>query len=124
MPFNSAGAHSGAHQAKVKTVLELNSQGKVTSILLLSTELTNTKNVDISLSYTWSDTKDNTSYKGNVANTATLPLPLKQDSRDLSRMSYFDNPSRHKGSRLLDTFNILWCKYRGLVSGTGGKCYS
>jgi hypothetical protein len=51
---------------------------------------------EISASYTWNDTRDNTSYNGNVANTATLSLPVVDDPRNLSKMSYSDNQFRNK----------------------------
>lgn len=50
----------------------------------------------ITASYTWNDSRDNTSYNGNVANTATLSLMVKDDPRDLSRMAYADNHFRSK----------------------------
>jgi hypothetical protein len=82
------------------------------------------KDGDISFSYTWNDTRDNTSYNGNVANTATLSLPVKDDPRDLSRMSYSDNQFRHKvivyGS--LPTFYGVSIGVR--YSGIGGTRYS
>src|SRR5690606_40032211 len=50
----------------------------------------------INVSYTWNDTKDNTSFNGNVANTATLVQPVVDDPRNLSAITYSDNQFRHK----------------------------
>lgn len=47
------------------------------------------KDGELSFSYTWNDTKDNTSYNGNVANSATLSQMVVDDPRDLSRDELF-----------------------------------
>jgi hypothetical protein len=76
------------------------------------------------MSYTWNDTKDNTSYNGNVANTATLSLMVKDDPRDLSTMSYSDNQFRHKVV-FYGTMPSLWGVSMGLrFSGIAGTRYS
>jgi hypothetical protein len=49
---------------------------------------------ELSFSYTLNDTKDNTSYNGNVANSATLSQMVVDDPRDLSKMSYSNNQFR------------------------------
>ena len=54
------------------------------------------KDGELSFSYTWNDTKDNTSYNGNVANSATLSQMVVDDPRDLSKMTYSNNQFRHK----------------------------
>ncbi|MEJ7587796.1 MAG: hypothetical protein WKI04_09585 [Ferruginibacter sp.] len=78
-------------------MLELNSKGKVNQLaLVLDGTYQYYRDGDLSFSYTYNDTRDNTSYNGNVANTATLVLPVKDDPRDLGRMSYSDNQFRHK----------------------------
>lgn len=78
-------------------VLELNSEGKVNQFaVVIDGTYQYLKDGEISVSYTWNDTKDNTSYNGNVANTATLSLPVKDDPRDLHAMSYSNSQFRHK----------------------------
>ena len=106
-------------------VLELNSEGKVNQFaVVVDGTYRYFKDGEISLSYTWNDTKDNTSFNGNVANTATLSLPVKDDPRDLSQMSYSDNHFRHKvvfyGT--LPTFYGVSVGVR--YSGIGGTRYS
>jgi len=78
-------------------VLELNSEGKVNQFaVVVDGTYQYFKDGEVSFSYTWNDTKDNTSFNGNVANTATLSLPVKDDPRDLSKMSYSNGQFRHK----------------------------
>jgi hypothetical protein len=78
----------------------------------------------VSFSYTYNSTRDNTSYNGNVANTATLGLPVRDDPRDLSRLSASDNQFRTKvvvyGT--LPTFYGISVGLR--YSGIGGTPYS
>lgn len=82
---------------KFGRVLELISDGKVNQYaLVLDASWQYLRDGDISVSYTYNDTKDNTSFNGNVANTATLSLPVKDDPRNLSNMTYSDNQFRHK----------------------------
>jgi hypothetical protein len=126
MPANGSGDWlEGRISKKLGRVLELNSQGKVNQFaVVIDGTYQYFKDGDISFSYTWNDTKDNTSYNGNVANTATLSLPVKDDPRDLSKMSYSDNQFRHKvvvyGS--LPTFYGVSVGIR--YSGIGGTRYS
>ena len=126
MPSNGAGDWlQGRISNKLGRVLELNSQGKVNQFaVVIDGTYQYYKDGDISFSYTWNDTRDNTSYNGNVANTATLSLPVKDDPRDLSRMNYSDNQFRHKvvvyGS--LPTFYGFSVGVR--FSGIGGTRYS
>lgn len=106
-------------------VLEMNSKGKVNQFaVVLDATWNYFKDGEITASYTWNDAKDNTSYNGNVANTATLSLPVKDDPRDLSRMSYSDNHFRNKvvvyGT--LPTFYGVTIGVR--YSGIGGTRYS
>jgi hypothetical protein len=98
MPSNGAGDWlQGRISQKLGRVLELNSKGKVNQYaVVLDATYQYFKDGEINISYTWNDTKDNTSYNGNVANTATLSLPVKDDPRDLSAISYSDNHFRHK----------------------------
>ncbi len=126
MPANGAGDWlQGRISNKIGRVLELNSQGKVNQFALVADATYQYFNDgEITASYTWNDTKDNTSFNGNVANTATLSLPVKDDPRDLSKMSYSDNHFRHKvvvfGT--LPTFYGISVGVR--YSGIGGTRYS
>ncbi|WP_233509687.1 TonB-dependent receptor [Pedobacter chinensis] len=106
-------------------VLEMNSKGKVNQFaVVLDATWNYFKDGEISASYTYNDAKDNTSYNGNVANTATLSLPVKDDPRDLSKMSYSDGQFRNKvviyGT--LPTFYGVSIGVR--YSGIGGTRYS
>ncbi|MBO9693783.1 carboxypeptidase regulatory-like domain-containing protein [Chryseobacterium sp.] len=77
-------------------VLELVSDGKVNQFsFVIDTSYRYWKDGEITASYTWSDIKDNTSYNGNVANSATLSTMIQSDPRDL-RMTYSDNQFRNK----------------------------
>lgn len=98
MPANGSGDWlQGRISQKLGRVLELNSKGKVNQFaVVFDATYQYYKDGEFTFSYTWNDTKDNTSYNGNVANTATLSLPVKDDPRDLSTMSYSDNHFRHK----------------------------
>ena len=82
---------------KVGRVLELVSEGKKDQYaVVLDGAYQYFKDGQISFSYTWNDSKDNTSYNGNVANTATLDQMVIDDPRDLSTMSYANNHFRNK----------------------------
>lgn len=110
---------------KFGRVLELNSEGKVNQFaVVLDASYQYYKDGSISVSYTWNDAKDNTSYNGNVANTATLSLAVKDDPRDLSHMTYSNNQFRKKvviyGT--LPTFYGVSVGVR--YSGIGGTRYS
>jgi len=106
-------------------VLELNSEGRVNQFaVVIDATWKYWKDGEISASYTWNDTKDNTSYNGNVANSATLSLAVKDDPRNLSNMTYSDNQFRNKivfyGT--LPTFYGFSVAVR--YSGIGGTRYS
>ena len=126
MPANGAPDwKTGRISDKFGRVLELNSKGKVNQFaVVLDATWQYFKDGEISASYTWNDTKDNTSYNGNVANSATLSLPVKDDPRDLSNMTYSDNHFRNKiviyGT--LPTFSGVTVGVR--YSGIGGTRYS
>ncbi|KKO92364.1 TonB-dependent receptor [Sphingobacterium sp. Ag1] len=110
---------------KFGRVLELNSEGKVNQFaVVLDASYQYYKDGSLSVSYTWNDAKDNTSFNGNVANTATLSLAVKDDPRDLSKMSYSNNQFRNKiviyGT--LPTFYGVSVGVR--YSGIGGTRYS
>lgn len=82
---------------KIGRVLELVSEGKINTFsMVLDASYRYYKDGEISISYTWNDSKDNTSYNGNVANSATRYNMINDDPRDLSKMNYSDNQFRHK----------------------------
>jgi hypothetical protein len=126
MPTNGAGDWlQGRISQKLGRVLELNSEGKVNQFaVVVDATYQYFKDGEITASYTWNDAKDNTSFNGNVANTATLSLPVKDDPRNLSKMSYSDGQFRHKvvvyGT--LPTFAGFKVGFR--FSGMGGTRYS
>ncbi|HJT73590.1 MAG TPA: hypothetical protein VJ720_06215, partial [Chitinophaga sp.] len=115
----------GRKSKNVGRVLELNSEGKVNQFaFVVDGTYRYFRDGEVSFSYTWNDTKDNTSYNGDVANTATLSLMVKDDPRDLRKMTYSDNQFRHKvvfygTSPTFAGFNI-GIRY----SGIGGTRYS
>lgn len=126
IPANGAGDWmQGRISDKLGRVLELNSEAKVNQFALVAdASYRYFKDGEISASYTLNETKDNTSYNGNVANTATLVLPVKDDPRDLSKMSYSDNHFRHKVV-LYGTLPTFYGFSVGIrYSGIGGTRYS
>jgi hypothetical protein len=126
MPANGSGDWlQGRISNRLGRVLELNSAGRVNNFaLVIDGTYQYYKDGNVSFSYTFNDTRDNTSFNGNVANTATLSLPVKDNPRDLSKMSYSDNQFRHKvviyGA--LPTFYGVSVGVR--YSGIGGTRYS
>jgi hypothetical protein len=126
MPANGAADwQQGRISKKIGRVLELTSLGKINQFAaVVDGTWQYFKDGDLSFSYTYNDTRDNTSYNGNVANTATLVQAVRDDPRDLSRITYSDNQFRHKvvifGS--LPTFFGVNIGVR--YSGIGGTRYS
>ena len=121
----SADWMKGRKSTRLGRVLELNSEGKINQFaFVFDGTWRYFKDGEVSFSYTWNDAKDNTSYNGDVANTATLNLMVKDDPRDLSKMSYADGHFRHKvvfyGT--LPTFYGVSVGVR--YSGIGGTRYS
>jgi hypothetical protein len=121
----SADWMKGRKSTRLGRVLELNSEGRINQFaFVFDGTWRYFKDGEVSFSYTWNDTKDNTSYNGDVANTATLNLMVKDDPRDLSKMSYADGHFRHKvvfyGT--LPTFFGVSVGVR--YSGIGGTRYS
>ncbi len=121
----SADWMKGRKSTRLGRVLELNSEGKVNQFaFVFDGTWRYFKDGEVSFSYTWNDAKDNTSYNGDVANTATLNLMVRDDPRDLSKMSYSDGHFRHKvvfyGT--LPTFYGVSVGVR--YSGIGGTRYS
>ncbi|TEW66650.1 TonB-dependent receptor [Mucilaginibacter phyllosphaerae] len=87
----------GRKTTEVGRVLELQSIGKNNQMaFVFDADYRYYKQGEISVSYTWNQSKDNTSYNGNVANTATLVQYIKDDPRNLSAVTYSDNQFRHK----------------------------
>ncbi|WBL43573.1 carboxypeptidase regulatory-like domain-containing protein [Algoriphagus halophytocola] len=87
----------GRKTNEIGRVLELNSEGRNnTFTIVLDGTYQYYKDGQISASYTWNDSKDNTSYNGNVANSATLFQMVVDDPRDLSAMSYSNGQYRSK----------------------------
>jgi hypothetical protein len=105
-------------------VLELVSDGKVNQFsFVVDTSYRYWKDGEITASYTWSDIKDNTSYNGNVANTATLSTLVQSDPRDL-RMSYSDNQFRNKVVVYGNSPTIAGFTLGIRYSGIGGTRFS
>ena len=106
-------------------VLEMNSKGKVNQFaVVVDATWKYFKDGEITASYTWNDAKDNTSFNGNVANSATLSLPVVDDPRNLSKMTYSNGQFRNKliiyGT--LPSFHGIKAGIR--YSGIGGTRYS
>ena len=115
----------GRKTTNVGRVLALNSDGKVNQFaVVFDGAYKYFKDGEISFSYTRNSTEDNTSYNGNVANSATLALPVKDNPRDLSQLSASDNNFKNKvvvyGT--LPTFAGISVGVR--YSGIGGTPYS
>lgn len=105
-------------------VLELVSDGKVNQFsFVVDTSYRYWKDGEITASYTWSDIKDNTSYNGNVANSATLSTLVQSDPRDL-RMSYSDNQFRNKVVVYGNSPTIAGFTLGLRYSGIGGTRFS
>lgn len=115
----------GRKTTELGRVLELVSEGKNnTFTMVIDGTYRYFKDGQITASYTWNDSKDNTSFNGNVANSATLFQAVVDDPRDLSRMSYSNGQFRNKvvvyGT--LPTFKGVTVGVR--YSGIGGTRYS
>ena len=105
-------------------VLELVSDGKVNQFsFIVDTSYRYWKDGEITASYTWSDIKDNTSYNGNVANSATLSTMVQGDPRDL-RMTYSDNQFRNKVVIYGNSPTIAGFTLGIRYSGIGGTRFS
>jgi hypothetical protein len=126
MPANGNGDwQQGRISNQLGRVLELNSDGKVNQYALVVDGTWNYyKDGEVTVSYTWNDTKDNISFNGNVANTSTLSLPVKDDPRDVSVITYSDNQFRHKVV-FYGISPTFWGFNIGVrFSGIGGTRYS
>ncbi len=116
---------AGRKTTSVGRVLELVSEGKIDSYTFIAdASVRYFKDGQLTMSYTWNDTKDNTSYNGNVANSATLFQMVVDDPRDLSQMTYSNNHFRNK----VVAFGTLPSFYGIVVgvrySGMGGTRYT
>ncbi|OOQ57919.1 hypothetical protein BC343_13445 [Mucilaginibacter pedocola] len=108
----------------VGRTLELTNGAKITQkAIIFDGDLRYYKDGYLSFSYTWNDTKDNTSYNGNVANTSTF-RPIKSDPRDLSEMNYSDNQFRQKVVLFGSTPTFWGFSLSGRYTGMGGSRYS
>ena len=115
----------GKKSNKIARVLELVSEGKVNSYSFVADmSYRYFKDGQISASYTWNDSKDNTSYNGNVANSATLYQMVVDDPRDLSNMSYSNTQFRHKLVIYGNTPSFWGINIGVRYSGMGGTRYS
>jgi len=126
--ISSAGVANWLNSRKtteIGRVLELNTIGKVNQFaFVIDGSWRYYKDGYLSFSYTWNSVKDNNSYNGNVANTSTLALMVKDDPRDMSQMSYSNNQFRHKFVAY-GTAPTFWGITAGLrFSGIGGTRYS
>lgn len=126
MPGSGAGDWlQGRISKRLGRVLELTSQGKVNQFAVVADATYQYfRDGEISASYTWNDTKDNTSYNGNVANTATLVLPVKDDPRNLNNLTYSDNHFRHKVVVFGTLPSFLGITVGLRYSGIGGTRYT
>jgi hypothetical protein len=115
----------GRKSHQIGRVLELVSEGKVNQFAFVVDGVWRYfKDGELAFSYTWNDTKDNTSYNGNVANSATLAQMVVDDPRDLSRMTYSNSQFRHKAV-FYGTLPTIWGISTGIrFSGMGGTRYS
>lgn len=115
----------GRKSDKVGRVLELVSEGKVNQFAFtVDGTWRYYKDGELSFSYTWNDTKDNTSYNGNVANSATLSQMVADDPRDLSKMTYSNNQFRHKLVVYGSAPTFWGISVGARFSGIGGTRYS
>lgn len=116
---------TGRKSTEVSRVLELVSEGKINQYaFVVDATARYYKDGQLTVSYTRNNTKDNTSYNGNVANTATLDLMVADDPRDLSKMTYSNNHFRNKVV-VYGTIPSFYGVSMGVrYSGLGGQRYS
>ncbi|MEZ0607296.1 carboxypeptidase regulatory-like domain-containing protein [Fibrella sp. WM1] len=126
MPTSGVGDwQQGRISNRLGRVLELNSEGRVNQFAVVADATWQYfRDGEITASYTWNDTRDNVSYNGNVANTATLSLPVVDDPRNLSQMTYSDNHFRSKVVFYGTLPSVLGITLGVRYSGIGGTRYS
>src|SRR5690606_34693995 len=110
---------------KLGRVLELTSIGKINQFAVVVDGTYNYFHDGIiNVSYTWNDTKDNTSFNGNVANSDTLGQPVVDDPRILGALAYSNNQFRHKVV-VFGTLPTFWGVNIGMrYTGLGGPRFS
>jgi hypothetical protein len=114
----------GRKTQNVGRVLEFTDAGKLKqAAIVLDASYNYYRDGYINASYTWNDTKDNTSYNGNVANTSTF-RPVKSDSRDFNEVNYSDNQFRTKLVVYGATPSFKGFVLSGRFSGVSGTRYS
>ncbi|RFM27799.1 carboxypeptidase regulatory-like domain-containing protein [Deminuibacter soli] len=115
----------GRKTNQVGRVLQLESVGKVNqAAVVIDGDYRYYKDGEIAFSYTWNQARDNTSYNGNVANTATLNQYTGGDPRDLSLIRYSDNHFRSKIVIYGNTPSFHGFNLGVRFSGLGGTRYS
>lgn len=121
----SADWTQGRKTDQIGRVLELVSEGENNAFTVIVDGTWNyLRDGILTASYTWNQVKDNTSYNGNVANSATLFQMVVDDPRDLSRMSYSNAHFRNKVV-LYGTLPSFYGVTVGVrYSGMGGTRYS
>lgn len=110
---------------KLGRVLELTSIGKINQFaVVLDGTYNYFRDGIVNVSYTWNDTKDNTSFNGNVANTATLNQAVVDDPRNLGPLAYSSNQFRHKVV-VYGTLPTFWGVNIGMrYTGLGGTRFN
>jgi hypothetical protein len=106
-----------------RTLLLTNGAKLRTASLILDAEARLPRGGAFTASYTLNDSRDNTSYNGNVANTATF-RPVKSDPRSLSEMNYSDNHFRHKVVLYAVSPVVKGFSLNARFSGISGTRYS
>lgn len=115
----------GKKSNNIGRVLELVSEGEINTFTAVA-DLTYRyyREGQFTVSYTLNDAKDNTSYNGNVANSATLVQMVYDDPRELGTVSYSDNQFRSK-LVFYGASPKIWGITAGIrFSGMGGVRYS
>lgn len=131
VPTNTIATNSGQTnnvlgrktQAVGRTLMLTNGAKLQTLTFVLDGEIRLPRNGSLAFSYTWNDTKDNTSYNGNVANTSTF-RPIKSDPRSLDEINYSDNQFRHKLVAYGSTPSVAGIVLSVRFTGLGGTRYS
>ncbi len=131
VPANTIATNSGQTnnvlgrktQAVGRTLMLTNGAKLQTLTFVFDGEIRLPRNGSLAFSYTWNDSKDNTSYNGNVANTSTF-RPVKSDPRSLDEVNYSDNQFRHKLVAYGSTPAVGGVVMSVRFSGIGGTRYS
>ncbi len=116
---------NGRKSTQVGRVLELVSEGKKNQYaVVIDGTYKYFGDGEITASYTWNDSRDNTSYNGNVANTATLDQMVIDDPRSLNKMYYANNQFRNKIVIYGTAPSFKGISFSVRYSGIGGTRYS